>query len=487
MTTESASLGGAALKFIDSLERMNIRVWQFLPTNPTAYGDSPYQSLSSFAGIEMLIDLAALIQDGLLTAAEADGLRDLPNDTVDFARLVPEKTVLLDTAAKRFLSHADTAQRSAFDDFCARYNDAWLHDYARFRALKRQHGEQPWHAWPAAVAQRDRNALIAFDGDAKSDIATFKVLQFLFAEQWRRLRAYAAERGIVLFGDLPIYLALDSADVWANRELVCLDDDGMPTHVAGVPPDYFSEDGQLWGNPLYDWAAHASSNYRWWINRLQRALELTDLVRIDHFRGFDAYWSIPAAALTARDGEWLPGPGDALFRALANAIGELPIVAEDLGLITPEVEALRDRHGLPGMRVLQFDVARADFVLENIAENSVCYTGTHDNDTTLGWFRGGPLDVRDDTETERIRNLALTATGGTPETIHTDLLDLALSSPARLAMAPLQDYLGLGSSSRLNVPGTLSGNWRWRVRSDQLDASFEAAVAARIAAAGRGG
>ena len=479
-------LGGAAHEFIDSLARMNIAVWQFLPTGPTAYGDSPYQSLSSFAGNEMLIDVAELLDSGLLAATEADALRDLPRDAVDFARLVPEKTTLLERAAKRFRSQADAEQQRAFDDFRTRYNGPWLHDYARFRVLKRRHGQQPWHSWPAPVAQRDDDALRAFDRDAASEIATIKVLQFLFAQQWQRLREHAAARGIVLFGDLPIYLALDSADVWANPELVRLDDDGTPTHVAGVPPDYFSKDGQLWGNPLYDWPVHEASGFRWWIARLRRTLELADIVRIDHFRGFEAYWSIPAGATTARDGEWLPAPGDAMFGALTEAIGELPIVAEDLGLITPEVEALRDRHGLPGMRVLQFDVAGDDFLVDNIAENCVCYTGTHDNDTALGWFSGGPPDKRDEAETQRIRNLALAATSGTPETIHTDLLDLALSSPARLAMAPLQDYLGLDSSARLNVPGTLSGNWRWRFRGDQLDSSFEASVAARVAAAGRG-
>jgi 4-alpha-glucanotransferase len=278
---------------------------------------------------------------------------------------------------------------------------------------------------------------------------------------------------------------LDSSDAWANRDILCLDEDGHPDNVAGVPPDYFSDDGQLWGNPLYDWDKHAANGYQWWVDRLRASAELADLVRIDHFRGFEAYWAVPSDADTARVGAWEPGPGDAIFDAMKSALGVLPIVAEDLGIITPEVEGLRDRHHMPGMRVLQFDVCDAGFQLSDVGENSVCYTGTHDNDTTVGWFNGSPDDIRSDEEIESARQAVLSVTGGTAETIHTDLIKAALSTRAQLAIAPMQDYLGLGSEARLNTPGTSGGNWRWRVRDTQMTPEVCDNVATMVRESGR--
>ena len=278
---------------------------------------------------------------------------------------------------------------------------------------------------------------------------------------------------------------MDSADAWAHPERLLIDSDGRPSHVAGVPPDYFSEDGQLWGNPLYAWERHEETGYRWWIERLRASMELVDIVRIDHFRGFEAYWSVPAGSETARVGAWEPGPGDAIFNAMEDALGELPIVAEDLGVITPQVDALRERHRMPGMRVLQFDVADENFDVTAIDENSVCYTGTHDNDTTVGWFNGSPDDIRSRDEIIATQRAALRVTGGRPETIHLDMIRTAFATRSKIAIAPMQDYLGLGSEARINVPGTSSNNWRWRLLDTQLTDAVCDNVAAMAAAAGR--
>ena len=333
---------------------------------------------------------------------------------------------------------------------------------------------------------REDPAMRKLESAARTEIEAVKIIQFLFHHQWRRFREYANEHGITLFGDMPIYIALDSADTWSNREILQIDENGRPENVAGVPPDYFSEDGQLWGNPLYAWDKHAANDYRWWVERLRAASKLVDIVRLDHFRGFEAYWSVPADSDTARVGAWIKGPGDAIFDALQDALGRLPIVAEDLGVITPEVEALRDRHNIPGMVVLQFGAADANFDLDQVVQNCVCYTGTHDNDTTIGWFNGSPEDIRSAHEIEATQQAVLELTDGTPETIHTDLVKAAFSTDARLAIAPLQDYLGLGSEARINTPGTSGNNWRWRVTEDQLNEGFCEHVAELVLASGRG-
>lgn len=478
-------IGEQAFAFVDALAHMQLGVWQFLPTGPTGYGDSPYLPLSAFAGNEMLIDVASLVRSGLLTRTEADSLDGLPIDAVAYGALIPRKSALLLHAADRFETHADAAAKSAFDDFMQSHDRLWLHDYALFRLLKAQHGEQAWPSWAPEYVHREPQALRRFAGVRARAMRHIKILQFLFADQWRRLREYAAARDVLLFGDMPIFIALDSSDTWARRELVRIDADGSPAAVAGVPPDYFSASGQLWGNPVYDWNRHSADGYAWWIDRLGRSLALADIVRIDHFRGFESCWSVPADAATARAGEWIPGPGDALFHALRAALGELPIVAEDLGVITPAVEALRNRHRIPGMKVLQFEVANERFSPGDIGPDTVCYTGTHDNDTTLGWFAGGAHDVRTHKEVERQRQMALALTGGQPETIHNSMIQLAFSTPAWLAVAPLQDYLGLGSAARLNIPGTSGNNWRWRLQWQGLSRSRMDAVAAMVHDAGR--
>ena len=478
-------IGQHARQFVDTMRDMQLGVWQFLPTGPTAYGDSPYQPLSTFAGNELLIDIAELISLGFLTVEEVSELTELPSDFVDYGALIPVKNRLLRLAASRFEERASFELKQVCDEFVEKNDKLWLHDYALFRILKTQHGERPWPEWEAKYVHRKPKALREFELAVDAEIADAKVLQFLFYHQWQRLHHYANERGVRLFGDMPIYIALDSSDAWANREILRIDRDGNPDHVAGVPPDYFSADGQLWGNPLYAWDAHAANGYRWWVERLHASADLNDIVRIDHFRGFESYWSVPAGSETARIGAWEPGPGDAIFDAMEEALGNLPIVAEDLGVITPAVDELRDRHQIPGMVVLQFDVADEDFNLLAVTENRVCYTGTHDNDTTVGWFRGSPDDMRSDLEIKQTQQAVLQVTGGSAETIHSDLIKAALSTNARLAIAPMQDFLGLGSEARMNIPGTSSNNWRWRVSDEQLSNGVRAQVATWVSDADR--
>jgi len=478
-------IGESAYRFVDAMREMNLTVWQFLPTGPTAYGDSPYQPLSTFAGNELLIDIRDLIGKNLLDKEEAQELAALPGDHVDYGALIPMKNRLLRLVARRFEERASSELKAACDEFVEQNNELWLHEYALYRILKTQHGERPWPDWAPQFVHRDPEAMSELEASADAQIADIKVIQFLFFEQWGRMREYANDHGVRLFGDMPICIALDSADAWAHREILKIDEDGRPEAVAGVPPDYFSEDGQLWGNPLYDWDLHARSNYRWWAERLSASASLADMVRIDHFRGFEAYWSVPAESETAKTGTWEPGPGDAIFDAMKDALGNLPIVAEDLGVITPAVDALRKRHNIPGMVVLQFDIADEDFDLLNVTPNSVCYTGTHDNDTTLGWFRGSPGDIRNEIDIKETQQAALQITGGMPETIHTDMIRAAFSTDAKLAIAPLQDYLGLGSEARLNIPGTSRNNWRWRFQDEQLTGDVRAQVANLVGHSGR--
>jgi 4-alpha-glucanotransferase len=416
----------------------------------------------------MLIGLNPLEQLGLIRRGEAASLAGLPRDFTDYGRLIPAQRKLLVDAAERFRSWSDHSLNAEYEEFLNRHGEAWLDDYAVFRVLKSLHGERPWPEWEADYVYREPEALRRFSHEQRAAIERTKIIQFLFDRQWRELKAYAGENRICLFGDMPIYIALDSADAWANREMLQIDRGGVPSNVAGVPPDYFSEDGQLWGNPLYDWDYHQRSHYRWWIERMKHTLRQTHLVRIDHFRGFESFWSVPYEEATAKNGDWLPGPGDALFTAMRESLHSLPIVAEDLGVITPEVDRLRHNHGLPGMVVLQFEVGDPEFKPEDIERNSVCYTGTHDNDTTLGWFRGNGDDTRDEKEILDTQKAVLELTGGSPETIHRDMIRLAYSSRSTIAVAPMQDFLGLDSSARFNTPGTTMNNWRWRLKADAL-------------------
>ncbi len=478
-------IGDNALSFIDQLVAMGIGVWQFLPTGPTAYGDSPYQPLSAFAGNAMLIGLDPLVRLGLLTESETDPLLQLPQAYVDYGRLITHKTAILDQAAGRFTTRSGNGLKAEYEAYLHRHAENWLDDYARFRILKALHHQKAWPEWEQPYLHREEQALQTIENKYRDQLEQIRIIQFLFDLQWQELRRYATRRGICLFGDMPIYISLDSSDAWMHPEMLLINQDGRPSHVAGVPPDYFSSDGQLWGNPLYDWAFHAKTDYRWWINRMRHAADHADLVRIDHFRGFESFWSVPYGEETARSGKWQPGPAHALFEAMQRSLGKLPIVAEDLGVITDEVDELRLRHGIPGMKVLQFEVGDPDFEISDIEENCLCYTGTHDNDTTVGWFHGSDDDTRTRKEIIATRKRALELTGGSPETIHTDMINLAFSTQAGIAIAPMQDFLGLDSEARLNIPGTTLNNWRWRLRPEQLQPDFLDSVAVLVSSAAR--
>ena len=461
-------IGDAAQAFLDTLVQMKFACWQFLPLGPTGYGNSPYQALSSFAGNEMLIGLEPLQREGLL---EPGALREIADAgaPLDSAQLFPQKSRLLDIAAERFLSDMDAADETEFEAFCARHEETWLDEYALYRVLRAQQGNQPWQRWDHAAAQRDGRYLSSVRKQHGQQLIRVRVHQYWFERQWQAVRHAARVRGIRLFGDLPIYVSADSADAWARRDLMQVGAGGQATRVSGVPPDYFNELGQRWGNPLYDWPRHEREGFDWWIRRVRRAMGQCDLLRLDHFRGFESYWSIPADSPDARHGQWEPGPGDALFEALREALGSLPLVAENLGDISDEVESLRERHGLPGMRVLQFELENEDFDPAQVEPGCVLYTGTHDNDTLKGWLDGRGKDTCTAQERRSARRRARRLTGGRAEELQRDLLRLAFSSPARLAIAPIQDLMGLGSEARMNTPGEPCEQWRWRLPDGQPD------------------
>lgn len=439
---------------------MGLRWWQMLPVGPTGYGDSPYQSPSTFAGNPLLIPLDALIAEGLLEPTEVEAAH--PADRVDFGRVIPWKRDLLDRATDRFLRQQQPTDYATFLD---RHGNVWLNDFALFTALKRAHEDAPWWKWSTEYRDRNPKALTEARTGLSRPIETVKVEQYLFDRALRRLRQVCADLGIGIIGDIPIFVAHDSADVWANRDLFLLDENGDPTVVAGVPPDYFSETGQRWGNPLYDWDRHAGTGFAWWEARMRRTFEMFDLVRVDHFRGFIASWHIPGSEETAVEGEWVPAPGRELFRHLRSVFGDLPVIAEDLGVITPEVEALRDEFGLPGMKVLQFGFGtESAHALDQFGEHVVAYTGTHDNDTARGWFESNdPSRVP-----ERETAIQMLDTDG--DDFARDLVEAVFESVAAIAIVPLQDVLSLGTDARMNTPGTETGNWGWRFRWDQLTA-----------------
>lgn len=459
---------------------MGQRLWQVLPLGPTGYGNSPYQSLSSFAGNPLLISLDSLVRDGIVRPSDLAVMPEFRDDKVDFSSVIEVRTAFLQNAARNFINQCDASPLldRAFDGFCQSEAD-WLDDWAMFTALKKENDLKPWTEWPRGLALREELAMAEVMSGLEAEIEEAKALQFLFHRQWSKLRIRAKELGIYIVGDIPIFAAHDSADVWANRELFQLDENGNRIVVAGVPPDYFAATGQLWGNPLYDWPHHERTGFAWWKARLRKTLELVDVVRIDHFRAFAAYWEIPANEETAINGRWVEAPGDALFHAIKDELGDLPIIAEDLGLITPDVIALRDRHALPGMRVLHFAFSSSglspEYVPENYPENCVAYTGTHDNDTTKGFFNSGPDEHTTRTaemiEKEREIILAYTQTDGSE--IHWDFIDRVWRSQARLALCPLQDVLGLGSEARMNVPGKMGDFWTWRFQWEQLNPALE--------------
>ncbi len=486
-------LGPGAELWLEALHRMGQKLWQILPLGPTGYGNSPYQSLSSFAGNPLLISFEALARDGLFTQADLTLLPAFPDDHVAFGPVIEVRTAFLKLAARRFTTQcgASPLLQRAFEAFCER-EESWLDDWSLFTVLKEANGARPWTQWPRAVALREEVAMAEVMSEFVTEIEEAKALQFLFHRQWTKIRLRAKELGIIIIGDIPIFAAHDSADVWANRDLFHLDENGNPTVVAGVPPDYFSATGQRWGNPLYDWSKHAQTGYAWWKTRLRQTLSMVDVVRIDHFRGFAAYWEIPASEETAVKGRWVEAPGDALFEALKDDLGaNLPIIAEDLGIITPDVVALRDKHALPGMKVMQFafgaDTLAEEYIPENYPENSVAYTGTHDNDTVLGLFRSDADEHTTRTPemvlAERRTILNYTKTDGSE--LNWDYISRVWQSKACLTLCPLQDVLGLGSESRMNIPGKSGEFWNWRFGWEQLTPKIEERLKQVTAASNR--
>jgi len=465
--------GPAAYEFVDYLESAGQRLWQVLPLGPTGYGDSPYQCFSAFAGNPLLISPERLVKDGLLAKSDLKSAPEFPDNAVEFGAVIPYRNALIDHAAHAFFQDADKDALHEFDTFCV-HHGWWLHDYALYMAVKSVRDYSVWTKWEQALRLRKSEALMSWGEHLATPIRTIKFGQFQFFKQWAALRSYCGDRNIRIMGDIPIYAAHDSADVWANQDQFMLDGDGAPTAVAGVPPDYFSETGQLWGNPLYRWDRMSERGFDWWIARIRATLELVDIVRIDHFRGFESYWSVPAGEDTAVNGEWVDGPGDALFDAVHHALGDVPIAAENLGVITPEVEALRERHQLPGMAVLQFafgkDAASSGLLPHTWTNNTIAYTGTHDNDTTIGWWKANNKTTTLDAKTlKRQRAYASRYLNLGDEKLHWACIRAVMASVADSAVFPLQDVLGLGHAARMNAPGSSGGgNWRWRFTKDQL-------------------
>ncbi len=442
-------LGKWAYRFADFLVESGQRLWQVLPLGPTGYGYSPYQAYSSMAGNPLLISPQALVDQGWLSPNDLHAAPLFPDSTIDFSAVIPFKRKLIKKAANAFFQRSSDPLRRKFLEFCADAS-SWLNTYAGFAALKEANSDSAWTDWDQKKVASEQ------------DILDQQFTQFEFFRQWKALKEYCNERGIEIIGDIPIFVAHDSADVWANPELFDLDERGNPRNIAGVPPDYFSKTGQCWGNPLYRWEVMEQTGYRWWIERVRCMLGMFDIIRLDHFRGFEKYWEIPAGSKTAVHGRWVEGPGDRLFQALQEALGTLPFIAEDLGYITREVHELRDRWGFPGMRVLQFGFGDQSpenpHKPYNFIPNCVAYTGTHDNDTSAGWFS---------TKTAE-RKSALRYMGSNGVDVVWDFIRLALSSVANTVILPMQDVLGLGSEARMNLPATTINNWLWRMREDQL-------------------
>ncbi len=470
----SGDIGQEARRLLDLLEAAGQRYWQVLPLNPVGYGASPYSSLSAFAAGPMMIDLAPLVQRGWLPKEEVPAAAPT-TARIDFAASNALRTRLLRRAAAGFYASANTVEKASFEAFCFKHA-GWLEDYALFMALHDAHDGREWTTWNPAIARREPSALAAARQQLSEGLRYHRFTQWVFFEEWGELRRAAAQKGIQIVGDIPIFVAHHSADVWAHPELFFLDARGQPTVVAGVPPDYFSKTGQRWGNPLYRWDVLARQGYRWWIERFRAVFELVDIARIDHFRGFSAYWEIPANEETAINGRWRPGPGAPLFDAVRTALGHLPIIAEDLGVITDDVNALRDRFAFPGMKVLQFafggDATNA-FLPHNHVPNAVVYTGTHDNDTTRGWYEAAPESERD---------FARRYLGANGNEMSWSLIRAAQASVARMAIFPLQDAMNLGTEGRMNLPGSTSGNWDWRFDWSDIpaDAAGRLAEMARL-------
>lgn len=455
-------LGEHAYAWIDFLEASGQQLWQVMPLGPTGYGDSPYQCFSAFAGNPYLISLDTLLEAGLLDAAALQHTPEFSPERVDYGSVIPFKIDILSRAFEHFKVHASSEQREQFERFCTA-QAYWLEDYALYMAVKEAHDGQSWNHWDEPIRLRHEDAISEWGQTLATEIERQKVWQWFFYEQWLELKRYANDKNIQIIGDIPIFVSYDSADTWGNSHLFHLDEKGNPKLVSGVPPDYFSETGQRWGNPLYRWKRMKENGYAWWISRFKSTLEFFDIIRVDHFRGFEAFWEIPASEPTAIKGRWVKGPGQDLFDAIRNALGELPIIAEDLGVITPPVEQLRDDNGLPGMKVLQFAFASDAFdpyLPHNFERNCVVYTGTHDNDTTLGWYQQCSEEEKDFIRRYMARD---------DRDIAWDFIRAAFSSVANQAIAPFQDFLRLGSEARMNTPGKASGNWTWRYTPEMIE------------------
>jgi 4-alpha-glucanotransferase len=465
-------LGEDAYEFIDFLVATGQSLWQVLPLGPTGFGDSPYQCFSAFAGNPLLISPSKLMHDGLLTADDLSIVPRFTSTRVEFGRVIDYKKTLLQSAFENFKKSQSGPLRSEFEQFC-HSTGWWLEDYSLFRALKHAHGGIAWSGWESRFATREPEALHSAREALRDLIESEKFMQFLFFRQWGELKNYCSSHHIRIIGDAPIFVAADSADVWSHPEQFKLNSQRQPITVAGVPPDYFSKTGQLWGNPIYNWDVMRRDGFRWWIDRLRATFQVVDILRIDHFRGFAATWEIPVGDKTAERGQWVGVPGNELFTTLRNTFGEVPIIAEDLGVITPDVEALRDAFGFPGMRVLQFAFRGDSKTIDlphNYIRNCIAYTGTHDNDTTVGWFnsKAGGGSTRTAEQIVREQAYCMDYLNSDGSEIHWDLIRAAWSSVADVAMTPLQDVLGLGSKARMNLPASQQGNWQWRFRAGAL-------------------
>jgi len=462
-------LGQSAYDFLDWLAAARQKLWQVLPLGPTGYGDSPYQSFSTFAGNPLLISPDSLVWSGLLPADAVTGVPDFPAHRVDFGAVIAYKRGIFRISYEHFKQHASDEQRAGFSAF-QENNAHWLADYGLFMALKAHFGGGSWQGWPREIAVREPEALAHYRTVLADEATYHAYLQWVFADQWRALKDHAHQHGIQIIGDIPIFVAEDSADVWGRPDLFKLDEDNRPTVIAGVPPDNFSDTGQRWGNPHYRWDVMQQNGYLWWIERIRQLLHKVDIVRIDHFRGFEASWEIPASEPTAIVGEWVSGPGAALFEAIEAALGDLPIIAEDLGVITPEVEALRNRFGFPGMKILQFGFALDDnpkYLPHRFEENYIVYPGTHDNNTVIGWF-----NEAERTGIEKWNCLRYLGTDGSD--LAWDFIRTAWRSVANQAVACLQDVMSLGAEARMNHPSTLGGNWQWRYTPEMLTDALRA-------------
>jgi 4-alpha-glucanotransferase len=458
-------LGPEAYRWVDFLDRTGCQIWQILPLGPTGYGDSPYQCFSAFAGNPYLISSTILLDQGLLTKLDVSDRPNFPLESVDYGPVIQWKLKILRRSFKHFKTNADEIIKRAFEEY-KNSEKEWLEPFTTFMAIKSQHDDVAWGEWPEKFRKHDSEALGAFKAEFAEEIEFQAYMQFIFHRQWQALRSYAKEKGIRIVGDIPIFVAYDSADVWANKELFYLDENGLPEVVAGVPPDYFSETGQLWGNPLYNWDVHKDTDYEWWAKRMRATLNQVDIVRLDHFRGFEGYWEIPYGNETAVEGQWVKGPGHHFFHAMKEKLRELPIIAEDLGVITKEVIQMRDDFNLPGMKILQFAFAADpddDFLPHNYTEHCVAYTGTHDNNTTRGWYEAAP---------EREKDFCRRYLARSGQDIAWAMIRVLWRSTAAWVLAPMQDFLSLGNWARMNYPGNPSGNWDWRMHPDAINESL---------------